>query len=128
MISIGGDPQQIYYADQYAPISWPEVQMIQFIHGADAIDRVEPFVRVDQHPRAERERLVMKYGEDKVSEVFPRSGPTDMEAPQATLAQGLEWKNPISQEAEITEGVAPPAVKSVKNARTGRFEPAAAEA
>jgi hypothetical protein len=128
MISIGGDPQQVYYADQYAPISWPEVQMIQFIHGSDSVDRVEPFVRVPFSSREERQRLVMKYGEDKVAEVFPRSGPVDMEAPEATLARGLEWKNPITQEAEVTEGEAPLVAKSVKNPRTGRFEPVAAEA
>lgn len=102
-ISIGGDREQVYYADQYAPISWPEIQVIQFVHGSDAIDRIEPFVRVSQHPRDERERLANKYGEAKVSEVFPRSGPVEMEAPEATLIGGVEWKNPITQEHEITE-------------------------
>jgi hypothetical protein len=106
-ISIGGDREQVYYADQYAPISWPEVQVLQFIHGEDAIDRVQPFVRIDGwSSRDERQRLADKYSEDKVAAVFPRSGPGEMEAPQATLAVGTEWKNPITQEAELVE---PPA-------------------
>ena len=125
-ISIGGDQQQVYYADQYAPISWPEIQMIQFIHGEDAIDRIEPFVKIDDWtPRQERDRLAHKYSEDKVAEVFTRSGPTEMEAPRATLIGGVEWKNPITQETEITDGPPPPRPKN--NPATGRFEPVAKE-
>jgi hypothetical protein len=105
-IAIGGDREQVYYADQHAPISWPEVQIIQFVHGDDAIDRIEPFVSVPQTPRDERQRLAEKYGEDHVAAVFPRSGPAEMEAPQAYTPGGVTWKNPITGGLEITEAPA----------------------
>ena len=31
-----------------------------------------------------------------------RQGPSEMEAPEATLAEGVEWKNPLSGETQIT--------------------------
>lgn len=108
MIAIAGDTEQIVYRDHYHPISWPEVQVLQYVHGETAVDRIEPFVRVEQSPRAERHRLAEIYGEKAVAEVYARSGPTEMDAPKATLQHGLIWKNPIGGELETVEA-APPA-------------------
>lgn len=103
MISIGGDADNVYFADHYAPVSWPEVMVLQHVHGIDAVTAVEPFVKVDQDPRSERDRLVHKYGEEKVSEVFGgKRLPAEMEAPQARLPFDLVWKNPITMMHEKT--------------------------
>jgi hypothetical protein len=103
MISLGGDSENVYYADQYAPISWPEIAVIQNLHGIDSVTAVEPFASVEQSPREERDRLVAKYGEEQVSEVFGgKRLPTEMDAPKAFLPYDLQWKNPITMQFERT--------------------------
>jgi hypothetical protein len=115
MIAIGDDKDNVYFADMFDPVSWPEIQVLQFIHGDNSVDQMRPFVKVEQSPRAERQRLVEKYGEDKVSVVFQRSGPADMEAPEATIAYGSQWKDPRTRYIETIED-APD-----KDPTTGRF-------
>ena len=51
-------------------MSWPEVELLRNVHGDDAIHTVIPFVRVDESPREERVRLVLKYGKDYVDMAF----------------------------------------------------------
>jgi len=102
-IAIAEDQMNVYFANEYDPISWPEVQVLQFVHGESAVDEVIPFVRVNQSSRDERQRLAEKYREDVIALVFGgRQGPSEMDAPEATLAEGVEWKNPISGETQIT--------------------------
>ena len=45
-IAIGGDRNNIFHAGEFAPVSWPEILLLQYVHGDDAIDQVEPFVQV----------------------------------------------------------------------------------
>jgi hypothetical protein len=102
-VAIGGDQMNVYNANEYDPISWPEVLVLQFVHGDDAVDEIIPFVRINQTSRDERLRLAEKYREDVVALVFGgKQGPSEMEAPDATLVEGVEWKNPISMATEIT--------------------------
>jgi hypothetical protein len=101
-IAIGGDPRNIFSAGEFAPISWPEILILQYLHGDDSINNVEPFTKVDQSPRAERQRLLSKYGEKAVTEVFARQNPAEMEAPRARLSNGIPWLNPITLKPEIT--------------------------
>jgi hypothetical protein len=115
MISIGDDKDNVFFADMFDPVSWPEIQIIQFIHGDNAVDQIRPFVSVAQTAREERQRLAEKYGEAKVADVFPRSGPGEMEAPEATIAYGQQWKDPRTRHLETIEDEAP------KDPTTGRF-------
>jgi hypothetical protein len=101
-IAIGGDRNNIFHAGDFSPISWPEIAVLQFVHGDDAVDNVEPFTQVDQSPRAERQRLLYKYGEKVILDVFARQNPTDMEAPKVKLTDGLPWLNPITFKQELT--------------------------
>ena len=103
MIAIGDDRDNVFFADMFDPVSWPEIQVIQFIHGDSTVDRIRPFVKVAQSPREERQRLVEKYGEDKVTPVYPRSGPAEMDAPEATIAYGHQWKDPRTKSLEMIE-------------------------
>jgi hypothetical protein len=60
---------------------------------------VKPFVRIDQSPRAERERLLLRYGKEYVDIAFGqnRNANIEMEAPEADIAYGEKWKNPLTQ-------------------------------
>jgi hypothetical protein len=114
-IAISGDSGNVYYANEYDPVSWPEILIMQFVHGSDSVDEVTPFVSVEQSSRNERQRLAEKYGENVVALVFGgKQGPNEMEAPGARLAEGVEWKNPISLKTEITPSRKPVTAETVR--------------
>jgi hypothetical protein len=109
-VRIAGDRDQTVFRDHYSPISWPEVELLRSIHGDESVHEVKPFVRIDQSPRAERERLVLRYGKEPVDACFPgRGGNIETEAPEATIISGVTWKNPLTQLEEIVEGESAPA-------------------
>lgn len=107
-VQIAGDRDQTVYRDEYSPVSWPEVELLRSIHGDQAVHEVKPFVRVDYPARAERERLVLHYGKPYVDEAFGqgRGDKIETEAPEATIAYGRVWKNPLTQLEETIEGEA----------------------
>jgi hypothetical protein len=105
-IAIGDDNRNIFAAGEFSPVSWPEIVVLQAVHGDNAIDEVEPFAWVDQSPRDERYRLNEKYGDKITDEVFggKQGRPHEMDAPRARLTKGVPWFNPITREHEITSG------------------------
>jgi hypothetical protein len=108
-IAIGGDHDNVFYAGEFAPVSWPEILVLQQVHGESAIDEVEPFVSVNQTPRDERQRLVERYGDEIVDLVFggKQGRPNEMEAPSVRIKAGVAWLNPLTREVETTSGKAP---------------------
>jgi hypothetical protein len=107
-VRIADDKDQVVYRDEFNPVSWPEVELLRSIHGDDAVHTVIPFVRIDQNPREERARLVLRYGKPYVDECFPgRGGSIVTEAPEATIAYGRVWKNPLTQLQEVIEDDGP---------------------
>jgi hypothetical protein len=104
-IALGEDVRNVVVRDQFSPISWPEMEIIRATHGDASVTEIIPFVSVRQTPRAERQRLALIYGDDACSDAWGgRTGPSEMEAPAATLRAGVEWLNPITGQMEITEG------------------------
>jgi len=102
-IHIGGDNNNIYFANEFDPVSWPEISILQLIHGGDSVDTVVPFADVEQSGPAERHRLALKYGEEVVAEVFGgKQPPHQLEAPRATLRPGARWRNPLTGLLETT--------------------------
>ena len=112
-IHIGGDNNNIYYANEFDPVSWPEISILQQVHGGDSVDTVVPFAEVEQSGPAERHRLALKYGEVIVAEVFGgKQPPHQLEAPRATQRSGLRWRNPLTGLLETTGDSEPdPAVE-----------------
>lgn len=108
-VAIAGDNQQIVHRGLYTPVSWPELEVLRFLHGEDAVTDIKPFARVDQNQRDERDRLVQIYGLKPVSDCFPGRSTRDieMEAQDAKLLDGVEWFNPITRQHEIV-GETPP--------------------
>ena len=126
LIQIAGDKDNTVWRDKFAPVSWAEVELLRVIHGDDAISDVHPFVRVDQSPREERTRLVLKYGDEYVSRAFGQGRGANIitEAAEADIAYGETWKNPITQLHETIESA--PTEPVVPN--SGRFKSKQAEA
>lgn len=102
-IMIGGDRDNIMSRDAFNPVSWPEIEVLRFIHGDDSVFDVEPFVEVEQSPRNERQRLAFIYGEGPCAGIWGgRSAPTHMDAPKVKVKAGVKWFNPLTRLAETT--------------------------
>jgi hypothetical protein len=105
VIALGEDRNNTVHRTEYSPISWPEVEVIRAMHGDSAVVEIIPFVSVPQTAKAERQRLAEIYGPEVCAHIWGgRSGPSEMEAPDATLKAGVTWINPITFETEVTEG------------------------
>ena len=105
-VLIAGDRDQTVFRDRFTPVSWPEVELLRTIHGDDAVLTVKPFVRIEQSWRAERERLLLRYGKEYVDLAFgqSRNANIETEAPEADIATGETWKNPLTQLEETIGG------------------------
>lgn len=114
VIAIGGDDMNKVHRSEFAPISWPEVEVILALHGPGSISDIRPFISVPQNQRDEVERLRRLYGEIVVKDdpisgdpaVYPGRNPSvTMEAEEFTRAPvGTRWMNPLSgDQEEVTE-------------------------
>jgi hypothetical protein len=102
-IAIGNDQEQRAHRHEFNPVSFPEVDLLRYLHGESAVTEVVPFARVEQSPRDERMRLVLIYGEKVVEPVYPGRNPgMVMELPDVTLKDNVAWFNPITGHAVTT--------------------------
>lgn len=103
-VLIGGDTRNIMTRTEYHPVSWPEIEVIQTVHGVGSVEDVVPFVSVPQRPKAERERLASIYGDTPLQEIWGgKNAPAEMDAPQtARLPSDVIWFNPLTQMLEIS--------------------------
>ena len=119
-VQIAGDRDQTVFRDFFTPVSWPEAELLRSIHGDESVHTVIPFVHVQQSPRDERTRLVLRYGKDYVDAAFGqgRGDRIEVDAVEADIAYGAVWKNPLTQLEETIplEDSAPGASKP-RNAR-----------
>lgn len=102
-VAIAGDDQQVIFRDPFSPISWPEIEVLRQVHGDHAVREVKPFVRVEQSPRDEKERLFLIYGDIVGKEVYTGRTP-NMEMDAAELSEvppGTVWRNPITKEVSL---------------------------
>lgn len=71
MIDVGNEKLCIIYRDETNPVPWPEVRVIQEMHGEDAVFDITPVALGEREtPAREKERLVLKYGRDAVEAVY----------------------------------------------------------
>lgn len=104
-VALSEDTNQSVFRGEFNPISWPEVQIIQSLHGEGSVDQIKPFVDVPSTAKEERDRLAGIYGGDVVEKCWPGRNPNmTLTAPKATLKAGVQWRNPISREIEETSG------------------------
>jgi hypothetical protein len=74
-IALSGDTQNVVYRDPTRPVSWPEVGVIQYLHGDDAVYDVE-FVRSEPTTSVdEKERLSLIYTPQVVDLIYPGRRP-----------------------------------------------------
>lgn len=98
-VAITGDLNNVMVRGSFQPISWPELEILRTLHGEESVTDVEPFVRVPQPPKAERERLSLIYGNDVLTHIWGGTRPPhEMEDPSGAEVPGMPWFNPITQE------------------------------
>lgn len=104
-IALGGDDRNVVVRTEANPVSWPEIEILRLLHGGQGITQVVPFAKVNQSARAERDRLATIYGDDVCATAWGgRSSPSETEAPDVHIEPGVSWRNPITEQVEITEG------------------------
>ena len=99
-IQLAGDLRNVVHREKDRPISWPEAEVLRFIHGEDAVLNVKPFVSVKQTAKEEKERLAIIYGYSVLEDVYPGKNPQmELDAPNAKVPETVDfWKNPIERE------------------------------
>ena len=81
-IALGGDPANVIYRGPDVPVSWPEIRVLQHLHGEDNVFDCE-FVRSEHAvTQAEKMRLLGLYGSEAVNICYPGARPMmDMDFP-----------------------------------------------
>jgi hypothetical protein len=74
-VALQGDVRNIMYRGPDRPVSWPEVGVLQFLHGEDAVYGCE-FVRSERSTtQQEKDRLISIYGREPIELVYPGRRP-----------------------------------------------------
>lgn len=96
VIALNGESNTIVPRNTFNPVSYPEVAVLQHLHGDDAVRDVKPFVAVQQSAKAEKERLRLIYGR-VVEDIYPGKNPQmELEVPKAKLPpKAPAWRSPI---------------------------------
>jgi hypothetical protein len=111
-IALGGDTMNVMYRGPDNPVSWPEVRVLQHLHGDENVFDCE-FVRSEHVlTQAEKMRLLGVYGAEVVNLCFPGARPMmDMDFPgdKDPAGQMRPERRPANQEAEAPPPAPPPA-------------------
>lgn len=76
IIALGGDTGQLLHRGAHDPVSWPEVGVLQMIHGEDAVTDFTVVSEDDEATRqSEKLRLISIYGAPMVETVYPGRNP-----------------------------------------------------
>lgn len=74
-VALGGDAQNVMYRGRDRPLSWPEVRVIQEIHGQDSVYDADFLYERQENAYAEKLRLLGIYGAEVVNSVYPGARP-----------------------------------------------------
>lgn len=120
-VAIGGDTRHVVPRDVDNPMTFPEVAILQYVHGHDAVTDLYEVGFVERDYHDERQRLVGIYGEKPLADVYagsvnhlPLKGdyPTweDVKAAREASAEMLR-KRREKRNAAANAGRRPPAVE-----------------
>jgi len=112
-VRLGGDLRNVVPRGEFNPVSWPEIEVLRFLHGNDSVIDIKAIAKVTQSAKTEKERLIRIYGAATIEEVFPGRNPQmELEMPSAKLPeQSVLWHNPIEVDP-AAHGVVDPTPKA----------------
>lgn len=70
-INLAGQNCHIVVYDEHNPLTWPEVRVLQQLHGDENVMDIVPVKLGDVVPAREKDRLIGQYGYRVVEAVFP---------------------------------------------------------
>ena len=125
MVRLGGDVRNIVPRGPFRPVSWPEIEVLRFLHGSDAVTDVVAIAKVTQSAKAEKERLRLLYSAAVLDEVFPGKNPQmELEMPGAKLPdQPPLWANPIEVDPATHGNFDPTVAHTPKPVKTAKQLP-----
>ena len=81
-VALGGDSNNVIYRGPDVPVSWPEIRVLQHLHGEDNVFDCEYVGHDSSTSQAEKMRLLGLYGSEAVNICYPGSRPMmEMEFP-----------------------------------------------
>ena len=91
LVALGGgsQPDTVVYRDRTRPIVFPELPILQFMHGEEAVTEIHVVGQWDTTNEEVLQRLQLTYEPDVIKEVFPGARPrlplSDPSIPKCTL-------------------------------------------
>jgi hypothetical protein len=70
-VNLAGQNCHTVHYDQYNPVTWPEVQVLQALHGDENVMDIMPVGVGEVWPTDEKNRLLTLYGHRVVESCFP---------------------------------------------------------
>jgi hypothetical protein len=71
VVDLAGEGLTTIERHQFDPVTWPEIKVLQEVHGEDAVFNIRPISLVPrQSTLREKERLVLIYGREVVEAVY----------------------------------------------------------
>lgn len=82
-INLAGDLRATVRKGEFNPITWPEVEVLRWLHGDTSVWDVKVIDSDNRAMKDEFERLTLKYGSEVTKMLFPGARPAMlMEAPK----------------------------------------------
>lgn len=75
MVALAGDEQNIVHRSSDTPVTYPELLVLQYIHGDDAVSDVHELGTDERDNQSELDRLRVTYNAAAVKDVFPGANP-----------------------------------------------------
>lgn len=99
-IALGGDSNNVIHRGPLDAVSWPEIGLLQFLHGEQSVYNCEVCGEVQVRPADEKARLIGIYG-DVVEAVYPGRAPAlEMEMPGADVPKPVKPEKRIAGQRE----------------------------
>lgn len=115
-IALAGDPAHVMFRGPDRPVSWPEVRLLQALHGEANVFDCDFVNAQPSTTQQEKMRLLGIYGKEAVDMVYPGARPTmDMEFPGDRDAAGEH--RPERRLAPEQEPAPPPPMSQPKRSQ-----------
>ena len=110
-IALGGDAGNVIFRGPDRPVSWPEVRVLQLLHGDDNVFDCD-FVKTEQsNVQMEKMRLLALYGAEPVNLCYPGARPfMELKWPGERGEPGLTVKRPERRPVPGSEPVEEPEI------------------
>jgi hypothetical protein len=75
MVALAGDTDNIVHRSADSPVTYPELLVMQYVHGDDAVSDVYALGTEERDNQAELDRMRTAYNAAAVKDVFPGANP-----------------------------------------------------